>query len=116
MNIMIRFHVYGLIAAALAMTSQCFAWSGSGHKAVVEVAMELSPSLREKLKVTLADLPESKEWQTLKSSGLKEPNPFETEKDDPDSWVQALAAEPEKAGTFADSEERRSTNLTSKAT
>jgi hypothetical protein len=97
-----RLGITSLVAISLAITTQCFGWGNSGHKAVVEVALELKPALRKQLSTILKDLPQSEQWKKLKESGLKKPNPYETEKSDPDGWVADLVNHPEKAGTFAD--------------
>src|SRR4051812_34334500 len=78
------------------------AWGNAGHEAVVAVALQLKPELRPRLEAILKDLPSSAKWKQLHDSGLKLHEPYQTEKQNPDAWIKALATNPEKAATFPD--------------
>jgi hypothetical protein len=79
-----------------------FAWDSSGHEAVVAVALKIDPGLAARLTAILKALPVSTQWQSLEKTGLIPNNPYQTEKSNPDAWVQAVSNQPEKAATFPD--------------
>src|SRR5262249_55071975 len=78
------------------------AFGNAGHESVVAVALQIDPTLRPRLEAILKDLPDSQKWQDLQSAGLTPNNRFQTEKQDPDGWVKALAHDADKAATFPD--------------
>jgi hypothetical protein len=84
------------------ITNNTPAWDNQGHEAVVAVALAIDPDLEPRVDAILKKLPTSSKWKTLKATGLKNPNPFETQKENPTEWVKTLATDPERAATFPD--------------
>src|SRR5207253_1957602 len=70
--------------------------------AVVAVALATDPTLEPRVNAILKKMSSSNKWRALKNTGLKNPNPFQTEKTDPTAWIRALGTNPEKAATFPD--------------
>lgn len=95
---------FGALSITMLLLTQhrSAAWSATGHETVVAVALQIDPALRPRLAAILKDLPDSKQWQELKASGLKLNNDYELEKEDVEGWIASLVNHVERAATFPD--------------
>jgi len=95
-----KLFVIGL--ALISTAANAPAWDNEGHETVVLVAFGINPALKPRVEAILKSLSSSSRWKSLKSTGLKPNNPFETQKSNPTAWVKALATQPEKGAEFPD--------------